>query len=194
MRFRAGGQGIKRERYGRKSVSAAPYFQTCFKSFVAARKGWYDAGKRRFRMDKWQKRFFDLARLVATWSKDPSSQVGAVIVDDKKRIVSVGFNGLPIGVEDTKERLENREIKYELIVHAEANAILTAPKSVAGCTIYVYPYLPCSRCAGAIIQSGIKRVIVEDRPIPERWRANFDLAKTILTEAGVEVDIVPLDE
>ena len=145
-------------------------------------------------MDKWQKRFFDLARLVATWSKDPSSQVGAVIVDDKKRIVSVGFNGLPIGVEDTKERLENREIKYELIVHAEANAILTAPKSVSGCTIYVYPYLPCSRCAGAIIQSGIKRVIVEDRPIPERWQANFDLAKKILTEAGVEVDIVPLDE
>ena len=52
-------------------------------------------------MDKWQKRFFDLAQLVATWSKDPSSQVGAVIVDDKKRIVSVGFNGLPIGVADT---------------------------------------------------------------------------------------------
>ncbi len=145
-------------------------------------------------MDKWQKRFFDLARLVATWSKDPSSQVGAVIVDDKKRIVSVGFNGLPIGVEDTKERLENREIKYELIVHAEANAILTAPKSVAGCTIYVYPYLPCSRCAGAIIQSGIKRVVVEDRPIPERWQANFELAKRILTEAGVEIDIVPVDE
>lgn len=144
-------------------------------------------------MDKWQKRFFDLAQLVATWSKDPSSQVGAVIVDDKKRIVSVGFNGLPIGVEDTEERLNKRELKYELIVHAEANAILTAPKSVAGCTIYVYPYLPCSRCAGAIIQSGIKRVVVEDRPIPDRWLENFNLAKTILEEAGVKVDIIPSD-
>ena len=70
-------------------------------------------------MNKWQRRFFDLARLVATWSKDPSSQVGAVIVDDKKRIVSVGFNGLPMGVEDTDERLNVRELKYELIVHAE---------------------------------------------------------------------------
>ncbi|MGN1079786.1 MAG: deoxycytidylate deaminase [Alphaproteobacteria bacterium] len=144
-------------------------------------------------MDKWQKRFFDLARLVATWSKDPSSQVGAVIVDDKKRIVSVGFNGLPIGVADTADRLNKRELKYELIVHAEANAILTAPKSVSGCTIYVYPYLPCSRCAGAIIQSGIKRVVVEDRPIPERWTENFHLAKSILEEAGVEVCIVPAE-
>ena len=145
-------------------------------------------------MDKWQKRFFDLARLVATWSKDPSSQVGAVIVDDKKRIVSVGFNGLPIGVEDTVERLNNRELKYEWIVHAEANAILTAPKSVAECTIYVYPYLPCSRCAGAIIQSGIKKVVVPDLEIPERWIDNFNLSKTVLEEAGVEVLIVPLDE
>ena len=144
-------------------------------------------------MNKWQRRFFDLARLIATWSKDPSSQVGAVIVDDKKRIVSVGFNGLPMGVEDTAERLNTRELKYELIVHAEANAILTAPKSVSGCTIYVYPYLPCSRCAGAIIQSGIKRVVVEDRPIPDRWLENLTLAKTILTEAGVEVQIVPSD-
>lgn len=141
-------------------------------------------------MDKWQRRFFDLAALIATWSKDPSSQVGAVIVDDRKRIVSVGFNGLPIGVEDSADRLNKRELKYELVVHAEANAIFTAQRSVAGCTIYVYPYLPCSRCAGAIIQAGIKRVIVEDRPIPERWLENFTLAKTILEEAGVEVLIV----
>ncbi len=143
-------------------------------------------------MDKWQKRFFDLAALVSTWSKDPSSQVGAVIVDDKKRIISVGFNGLPIGVEDTNERLETRELKYELVVHAEANAILTAQRSVAGCTIYVHPYLPCSRCAGAIIQAGISRVVVEDRPIPERWLTNFNLAKSILEEAGVKVDIIPI--
>ncbi|MGN0904592.1 MAG: deoxycytidylate deaminase [Alphaproteobacteria bacterium] len=145
-------------------------------------------------MNKWQRRFFDLAALVAAWSKDPSSQVGAVIVDDRKRIVSVGFNGLPIGVDDTEDRLNRREIKYELIVHAEANAILTAQRSVAGCTIYVHPYLPCSRCAGAIIQAGIKKVVVEDRPIPERWRENFMLSKTILEEAGVEVEIVPCPE
>lgn len=144
-------------------------------------------------MNKWDKRFFELAKLVSTWSKDPSSQVGAVVVDDKRRIVSVGFNGFPMGVEDTPERLNVREIKYELIVHAEANAILTAPRSVIGCSIYVYPYLPCSRCAGAIIQSGIKRVVVENRPIPDRWLENFNLAKTILNEAGVQVEILDVD-
>lgn len=100
---------------------------------------------------------------------------------------------MPIGVEDTADRLNKRELKYELIVHAEANAILTAPKSVSGCTIYVYPYLPCSRCAGAIIQSGIKRVVVEDRPIPERWTENFNLARSVLEEAGIEVCIIPVE-
>ncbi|MCQ2966409.1 MAG: dCMP deaminase family protein [Alphaproteobacteria bacterium] len=144
-------------------------------------------------MNKWDKRFFELAKLVSSWSKDPSSQVGAVVVDDKRRIVSVGFNGFPMGVEDSSERLNVREVKYELIVHAEANAILTAPRSVVGCSIYVYPYLPCSRCAGAIIQSGIKRVVVENRPIPDRWLENFNLAKTILNEAGVQVEILDID-
>lgn len=144
-------------------------------------------------MNKWDKRFFELAKLVSSWSKDPSSQVGAVVVDDKRRIVSVGFNGFPMGVEDSSERLNVREVKYELIVHAEANAILTAPRSVVGCSIYVYPYLPCSRCAGAIIQSGIKRVVVENRPIPDRWLENFNLAKTILGEAGVQVEILDVD-
>ena len=146
------------------------------------------------KQERWDRRFIELAKLVSTWSKDPSSKVGAVVVDDKNRIVSVGFNGFPMGVEDTEERLNKRELKYELIVHAEANAILCSPKSVSGCLIYVYPYLPCSRCAGAIIQSGIKEVVVEDLPIPERWVENFNLAKTILGEAGVMVRQIPTKE
>lgn len=138
-------------------------------------------------INKWDDRFLKLAELVSTWSKDPSSKVGAVIVDNKNRVISLGFNGLPRGVEDTEERLNTRELKYDIIVHAEANAIYTSPQSVEGCKIYVYPYLPCSRCAGAIIQSGIKSVIVPKREIPERWKANFELSKTILFEAGVSV-------
>lgn len=143
----------------------------------------YDTDKQ----ERWDRRFIELAKLVSSWSKDPSSKVGAVVVDDKNRIVSVGFNGFPMGVKDTEERLNKRELKYDLIVHAETNAILCSPKSVSGCRIYIYPYLPCSRCAGAIIQSGIKEVVVEDLPIPERWVENFNLAKTILGEAGVIV-------
>ena len=107
----------------------------------------------------WDKRFLELAKLVGSWSKDPSTQVGAVIVDKDKRIVSIGFNGFPKGVEDSEKRLVDREQKYDIIIHAEANALMFAGKSVEGCTLYTWPFQPCSRCAGLIIQSGIKRVV-----------------------------------
>ena len=74
-------------------------------------------------MIKWDRRFLDLAAFVAAWSRDPSKRVGAVIVDDKKRIVSLGFNGFPRGVADD-DRLHVRESKYEIIIHAEVNALL----------------------------------------------------------------------
>ena len=133
---------------------------------------------------KWDKRFLDLAKLCGSWSKDPSTQVGAVIVDDNNRIVSIGFNGFPQGVEDSEERLVDRETKYDIIVHAEANALMFANKSVEGCTLYTWPFQPCSRCAGLIIQSGIKRVVsvVHD---DERWKKNFTTARQLFKEAGI---------
>jgi len=133
---------------------------------------------------KWDKRFLDLAKLCGSWSKDPSTQVGAVIVDDNNRIVSIGFNGFPQGVDDSEERLVDREIKYDIIVHAEANALMFANKSVEGCTLYTWPFQPCSRCAGLIIQSGIKRVVsvVHD---DERWKKNFTTARQLFKEAGI---------
>jgi dCMP deaminase len=76
-------------------------------------------------MNKWDKNFLELAKTVSTFSKDPSTQVGAVIVDDDKRVISIGYNGFPKGVRDD-HRLDNRELKYEMIVHAEANALLFA--------------------------------------------------------------------
>ena len=72
--------------------------------------------------EKWDRRFMEMARLVASWSKDPSSKVGAVITRGKF-VVSVGFNGFPQGVVDSEERLTNRELKYPMILHAEINAI-----------------------------------------------------------------------
>ena len=91
-------------------------------------------------MNKWVKRFFRLANEVATWSKDPSTKVGAVIVGENKQIISQGYNGFPRGVDDTEERYNNREIKYKMVVHAEMNAILNAlynGSSVKGATLYV---------------------------------------------------------
>jgi len=133
---------------------------------------------------KWDKRFLDLAKLCGSWSKDPSTQVGAVIVDDNNRIVSIGFNGFPQGVEDSEERLVDRETKYDIIVHAEANALMFANKSVEGCTLYTWPFEPCSRCAGLIIQSGIKRVVSVINS-DKRWEKNFTLARQLFNEAGI---------
>ena len=137
---------------------------------------------------KWDKRFLELAKLIGSWSKDPSTQVGAVIVDENNRLVSVGYNGFPIGIEDN-QRLFDREEKYDIIVHAEVNALMFANKSVEGCTLYTWPFQPCSRCAGLIIQSGVKRVVSVVHS-DERWKKNFQLSSKLLSEAGIELEIM----
>lgn len=139
-------------------------------------------------MEKWDKRFIDLAEHISTWSKDPSTKVGSVIVDDNRRIVSVGYNGFSAGVDDSEERYNNREIKYEMIIHGEINAILFANKDLKGCTIYTYPFMPCSRCASIVIQSGIKRVVSLPSNNP-KWIDSFTLSKRLFNEAGVVVDL-----
>lgn len=140
-------------------------------------------------LTKWDERFIELAKLVGSWSKDPSTQVGAVIVDDDKRIVSIGFNGFPKGVKDSQKRLVDRDEKYAIIVHAEANALMFANRSVEGCTLYTWPFQPCSRCAGLIIQSGIKRVVsvVHD---DKRWKKNFEISQKLFTESGIILELL----
>jgi dCMP deaminase len=134
---------------------------------------------------KWDNRFLDLAKLIGSWSKDPSTQVGAVIVDNNNRIISVGYNGFPKGIEDN-QRLQDRETKYKIIVHGEINAILFANKSVSGCTLYTSPFEPCPRCAGLIIQSGIKRVVAPKNN-NSRWEEDFKISRELFKEAGIEV-------
>jgi dCMP deaminase len=134
----------------------------------------------------WDNRFIELAKLVGSWSKDPSTQVGAVIVDDYNRIVSVGYNGFPQGIEDN-DRLQDRDTKYKIIVHGEINAILFANKPVEGCTLYTIPFEPCPRCAGLIIQSRIKR-IVSPKNTNSRWEDDFKISRLLFAEAGIIVD------
>jgi dCMP deaminase len=88
----------------------------------------------------WDFRFLELAASISKWSKDPSTKVGAVIVSSDKKIVTLGYNGFPRNVRDD-HRLETREIKYDLIVHAEANAIIHARESLWDCTIYTMPFM-----------------------------------------------------
>lgn len=136
----------------------------------------------------WVVRFLRLAREVASWSKDPSTRVGAVIVDSKKRVVSVGFNGLPRGVVDLPERLHNRDVKYKMIVHGERNALMFASRPVEDCTILTWPFPPCSQCAALIIQTGIRQVVsIRDQLDNVRWRDDFALAREMYAEAGVRL-------
>jgi len=146
---------------------------------------------------KWDLRFLEMARNASTWSKDPSTKVGSIIVDDDKRVISVGYNGFPKGVNDD-ERLDDRQEKYKVIVHAERNALLFANKDVEGCHIYTYPFIPCSVCAGMIIQAGIKRVVsVKNNNL--RWQQDFKVSRGLFHESGVTLieydrDVIPIDE
>ncbi len=136
----------------------------------------------------WDKRFLEMATLVSTWSKDPSTKVGCVVVGPHREIRSTGFNGFPRGVADTPERLNDRETKYPLIVHAEENAVAQAARigqSLHGCAAYV-SFPPCARCARLLIQAGVSRVVSPgDQEVPERWTKEIRIAAEMLIEAGV---------
>ncbi|MBT3432005.1 MAG: dCMP deaminase family protein [Candidatus Thioglobus sp.] len=143
-------------------------------------------------LTKWDKRYLSLAAEVATWSKDPSTQVGAVTVGSKKEVLSQGFNGFPRGVHDTDERYNHRETKYKFVVHAEMNAIYNATysgTSLDGATLYVYGLPICSECAKGIIQVGIKKVVIEKSKELDNWNESVQLSKEMFNEAGVELII-----
>lgn len=134
-------------------------------------------------------RFLDLAKLISTWSKDPSTQTGAVIVDNNRHIVSVGYNGFPKGLVDVPDRLNDRPTKYSMIVHCEMNAVINSQTSVKNCTLYTWPFLSCDRCAVHMIQAGITRVVAPTLPdyLYDRWLESVGRTKAYFNEAGVEV-------
>jgi dCMP deaminase len=141
----------------------------------------------------WDEYFMGLAHLSALRSKDPSTQVGACIVDGNNKVVSIGYNGFPMGCSDDEFPWGREggmlESKYAFVVHAELNAILNSPRSLAGCTLYVSLF-PCNECAKAIIQSGIRKVVYEcDKYAKED---NVIASKKMLRAAGVE--LVQLDK
>lgn len=143
---------------------------------------------------KWDRRFLEVAKLVSTWSKDPSTQVGAVLVDLDRHIVGTGYNGFAMGVDDDPARYADRELKYKLVVHAEVNAILQAGHRAKNGTLYVYPAfsLPCicHDCAKFAIQAGVWTVVgytpKPGNPRAERWAESIKLAEQMFAEAGVE--------
>lgn len=139
-------------------------------------------------VSKWDRRFVDMARVVASWSKDPSTKVGAVITRPDKTIASMGYNGFPRGLEDDVERYADRSYKYPRVVHAEANAIVHATENLTGYTLYLWPLAPCCNCTGLIIQAGIDTVVwPTDGTAIEHWSDDLQIALSMLDEAGVGV-------
>jgi deoxycytidylate deaminase len=145
---------------------------------------------------KWRNRMIELAKHVASWSRDKNAKVGAVLVSKKGGDITLGYNGFPFGVKDDN-RYDEKRVKLNIIVHAEVNAIIAAGSRAADGHLYVVGKPICARCAGPIIQSGIKRVFAEkpkDKgtyPLvtdPEKtdWEEIGRLAVTMLQEAGVE--------
>lgn len=129
-----------------------------------------------------------MAKHVAKLSKDPSTKVGAVIFDEKRRLVSAGYNGFARGVIDKPERLLDRETKYKLTLHAEKNAIMFATGSLDGATIVV-THPCCAQCAALVIQSGIKHVLWPrpSKDFMSRWADEYAYALAQFKEASVEV-------
>lgn len=133
-----------------------------------------------------------LAREISTWSRDPSTKIGAVIVNDERRILATGYNGFPRGIDDNEERLNDREQKYSLIVHGEMNALMNAlysGVSVKGATIYVWGLPICAECTKNVIQAGIARVVITyPERAPEKWQAQWNnISKPMYQEAGVKL-------
>ncbi len=143
----------------------------------------------------WDEYFMGVALLAARRSKDPSTQVGACIVNKENKILSVGYNGMPIGCSDDEFPWEREgdplETKYPYVCHAELNAILNnVGFNLAGCKIYV-PLFPCNECSKAIIQSGIREVIY----ISDKYAATDSVkaSKKMMDHAGVNYRILSTD-
>ncbi|HZR35696.1 MAG TPA: deaminase [Nevskia sp.] len=148
---------------------------------------------------RWHDHFLRECLVKAHMSKDPSTQVGCVIIGPDRETLSDGFNGFPRGIADAPERLDHRETKLRLMVHAEINAVCNAARigtSLKGSTLYlactdhsgqVWGGAPCTRCTVELIQAGIARIVtVPFKPGPSKWGADIAFARQLLAEAGVE--------
>ena len=149
--------------------------------------------------EKYDRHFLKTAELHAKLSKDPSTKVGAVIVGTEREGLVWGFNGLPRGLKDTPERLNNSELKNKLVVHAEINAVLVAAKlgiPLKGTTMYiaacncsgdVWGGPPCHRCLVEIIQAGITEIVTYPfKSVPSKWKESLELSMMIINEVGIK--------
>lgn len=141
---------------------------------------------------KWQTRFIDLARVVSTWSKDPSTQCGAVIVNEDRQILSTGYNGMPRGVDDETmyASFATKEDKYAMTVHAEMNAVLNAGRfgvPLNNSIIFIYGLPPCHDCAKHLVSAGISQVYFRphEKRYNQTWKNSFTLTCELLNRLNI---------
>lgn len=142
---------------------------------------------------KWDRRFLEMSYLIGTWSKDPSTQCGAVIVGPDHSVISIGFNGFPKGMKDDLELYVDREVKLSRMIHAEMNAVLHTKDLPKGCTLYTTPILPCDRCVVHMLQAGIRRFVsykISDSGARERWARSLELTQQYIAELSGEVILI----
>lgn len=142
---------------------------------------------------EWDLYFLNIAKAASMKSKDPSTKTGAVITRSDNSVVSIGFNGFPMGMPDHAYLYENREEKYSRIVHCEMNALLFAREKLENCTLYTWPFASCDRCVVHMIQGGVRRFVAPTLPdhLQDRWGESLAKTKKYLAECGlplVEVD------
>ena len=144
---------------------------------------------------KWSVRLLKMAKNVASWSKDTSTKVGAVITTADGKPISWGFNGMPVGIDDSIPERHMRPEKYKWMCHAERNAMDLASRSdLSNCVMFV-TLAPCANCAQSIIQRGIRTVVVDASgtvdKVPAHWTEEMTTANQMMLEAGV--NIIPVD-
>lgn len=138
------------------------------------------------KQSKWDRRFLDLAKFVAQWSKDPSTKTGAVLVRPDRSVASMGFNGFPKNMKDDPELYNNRDEKYSRVVHCEVNALIHAYEFTQGYTLYTWPFASCDRCCVQMLQAGITRFVFPEPSADAltRWADAFKRTKSYIEEAG----------
>ena len=137
--------------------------------------------------ERWRDRWLEIAKVVSTWSKDPSTQVGAVLVRDNLEL-SKGYNGFPSRIPDREAFLHDRDTKYKYTIHAEMNALNNAAKhgiSTAKSTIYIYGLPCCHRCVLPLINAGVERFVMQVSGDMSRWEASWGISREILSTANM---------